>query len=378
MDTTEQTNELPPKQTAFRRSEKMYKSWSTRLVDFTNIVDLLVQNSGLDDNNNTVRRVQLTRDLETPTGLHFQAFRHKRPPAYVLGSHPDLIVIPDVLTDEAQRWLARKCLCDCAHPPNRTNLDPFFELPAESLFSISAYRPRDRNSMLLRDQTELIQCRAQHNNIDTGVTVPKDKFYLQPASAEDLLERLRWCTLGKQYNWTTKEYDLGASPFDVEIDGLMKSIAIATTQPENNSNDDRLPCANNYEGSNYVSQAGIINYYDERSTMAGHVDKTEENMDAPLISLSIGLSCVYLIGGNTRDIEPTGLLLRSGDVLVMCGESRLAFHGVPRIIAGSSPKYLIDPSAGSCDTVNPNYPEWSHFARYLATHRVNCNARKCS
>ncbi|KAJ2391242.1 hypothetical protein GGI23_005456 [Coemansia sp. RSA 2559] len=375
MVTIDQTSEPPSKQTAFRRAEKTYKLRGTGLPDLTSVVDIMARNNVSGD---TVRRIRLTRDLETPAKLPFQTFRHKRPPAYVLGSHPDLIIIPDALTDEAQRWLARKCLCDCARPPNRTNLDPFFDLPAESLFAISARSPRGSNAASRREPMALVQCRAQNNSTDPAISTPKDKFYLQPAPAGELLERLRWCTLGMQYNWTTKEYDLGTSAFDIEIDGLVRSIAIAATQPENNRGNGRWPCANNFEGDKYVSQAGIVNYYDKRSSMAGHVDKTEEIMDAPLISLSIGLSCVYLIGGSTRDVEPTALLLRSGDVLVMCGESRLAFHGVPRIIAGSSPRYLVDQFAGDCDSASADYPAWNHFARYLEAHRINCNARKCS
>ncbi|KAJ2522606.1 hypothetical protein GGI11_001692 [Coemansia sp. RSA 2049] len=385
MDTIDRAAKQQSKQTAFRRAEKAYSPRGIGKSDLTGVIDPLAPGSSSGTNGDTVRRIQLTRGLETPTGLAFQAFRQKRPPAYVLVSHPDLIVIPDALTDEAQRWLARKCLCDCTRPPNRTNLDPFFDLPAEALFSVSArqerqqqHNHRDSDSAQSVDSLETVQCRVQLKSMDPSVTTPKDKFYLQPATASDLLERLRWCTLGMQYNWTTKEYDLGASAFDVEIDSLMRSIAIATTRPENDSDNRMWPCANNYDGSGYESQAGIINYYEERSTMAAHVDKTEDNMDAPLVSLSVGLSCVYLIGGSTRDVEPTALLLRSGDILAMCGESRLAFHGVPRIIAGSSPEYLTDSLAGSSDVVAADYPGWHHFARYLAAHRINCNARKCS
>ncbi|KAJ2513638.1 hypothetical protein H4217_006217 [Coemansia sp. RSA 1939] len=386
MDTIDRAAKQQSKQTAFRRAEKTYSPRGIGKSDLTGVIDPLAPDGSSGTNGDTVRRIQLTHDLETPTRLAFQAFRQKRPPAYVLVSHPDLIVIPDALTDEAQRWLARKCLCDCTRPPNRTNLDPFFDLPAEALFSVSArqerqqqHNHRDSDSVQSVDSLETVQCRVQLKSVDSSVTTPKDKFYLQPATASDLLERLRWCTLGMQYNWTTKEYDLGASAFDVEIDSIMRSIAIATTRPENGGCSSKgWPCANNYDGSSYESQAGIINYYEERSTMAAHVDKTEDNMDAPLVSLSVGLSCVYLIGGSTRDVEPTALLLRSGDILAMCGESRLAFHGVPRIIAGSSPEYLTDSLAGSSDVVAAVYPEWHHFARYLTAHRINCNARKCS
>ncbi|KAJ2809700.1 hypothetical protein GGI24_007163, partial [Coemansia furcata] len=272
-------------QTAFRQAEKKYKRGQP--PDLNNAVDLATSA------NEAVRDIQLAYDLESPATTTFPLFRQRRPPAYVLRDHPGLLLIPNPFTDEAQRWLARKCLCDCPRPPNRTNLDAFFSLPSESLFELAVDAENRSQPIVNRSQADIQQ---------SDVTLPKDKFYTQPGSPSSLLERQRWCTLGLQYNWTTKEYDRGSSPFDQELDSLMRAIAIAITRPNGTSDPST---GNEYNGNSFASEAGIINYYDERATMAGHVDKTEEKMDAPLISLSIGLSCVYLIGGTTRDTEPT-------------------------------------------------------------------------
>ncbi|KAJ2163115.1 hypothetical protein GGF46_000044 [Coemansia sp. RSA 552] len=351
--------------TAFRAAEKRYKT-----LDYASILSSVVDTSTMATADEAVvRRLDLAHDFSDP-----RVFSRRRPPAYTLAGHPGLIVIPNPFTDGAQRWLARKCLCDCACPPNRTNLDPFFDMPPESLFTLAA-KPNSATSALSRPAT--IGSRLQSGCIEPGVTPPKDRFYGQAASAPDLLGRLRWCTLGWQYNWTTKMYDLGASAFDHELDRLMRTIATAITCPAFATADNNAS-VNSYDGWQFASEAGIINFYDERYSMAGHVDKTEDSMDAPLISLSVGLACVYLIGGPTRDTEPTPLLLRSGDVLAMCGESRLAFHGVPRVLPDTAPAYLVAPEAGDQDTGAEGYPPWRHFAEYLETHRINCNARKCS
>ena len=58
--------------------------------------------------------------------------------------------------------------------------------------------------------------------------------------------------------------------------------------------------------------------------MSGHQDHSEENLDAPLISISFGNPGVFLIGGKTKDAKPTAIAIKSGDVLVMSGESRLS------------------------------------------------------
>lgn len=80
-----------------------------------------------------------------------------------------------------------------------------------------------------------------------------------------------------------------------------------------------------------------------QSTMGGHVDDAELDLSLPLVSLSLGLSAVFLFGGPTRDDPPEAIWLHSGDAIVVTGEARLCYHGVPRIMEGSCPKHLLDP-----------------------------------
>jgi len=80
----------------------------------------------------------------------------------------------------------------------------------------------------------------------------------------------------------------------------------------------------------------LINYYDAEAKMGLHQDRDEQAFDAPVVSLSLGDTCLFRIGG-TRRGDPTGTLrLASGDALVLGGEARLAFHGVDRIMPGTS------------------------------------------
>jgi alkylated DNA repair protein alkB family protein 1 len=78
-----------------------------------------------------------------------------------------------------------------------------------------------------------------------------------------------------------------------------------------------------FEG--FKPEAGIINYYHLNSTLSGHQDHSEENLNAPLFSVSYGNSALFLIGGTSKDVKPKAIGLRSGDVVVMSGESRLAY-----------------------------------------------------
>jgi len=80
----------------------------------------------------------------------------------------------------------------------------------------------------------------------------------------------------------------------------------------------------------------LINFYGPNARMGLHQDRDEEDFAAPVISLSLGDTCLFRIGG-TRRTDPTrSLRLGSGDALVLGGEARLAFHGVDRILPETS------------------------------------------
>jgi len=83
-------------------------------------------------------------------------------------------------------------------------------------------------------------------------------------------------------------------------------------------------------------QACLINYYGKSAKMGLHQDKDENDFDAPVISISLGDSCLFRVGGTTRGGRTTSIKLHSGDVVILGGESRLAFHGVGRIYPDTS------------------------------------------
>jgi alkylated DNA repair protein (DNA oxidative demethylase) len=83
-------------------------------------------------------------------------------------------------------------------------------------------------------------------------------------------------------------------------------------------------------------EACLVNIYTPAAKMGLHQDRDEEVFDAPVLSLSLGDTCVFRIGGKNRNDPTRTIRLSSGDALVLGGEARLAFHGVERIIAGSS------------------------------------------
>jgi alkylated DNA repair protein alkB family protein 1 len=86
----------------------------------------------------------------------------------------------------------------------------------------------------------------------------------------------------------------------------------------------------------FRAEAGIVNFYQPGDSLTGHVDRSEQNMDVPLVSFSLGASCIFLLGGKSREEEVLPILLHSGDCVFLNGNSRLYYHGVCRILDGGS------------------------------------------
>jgi alkylated DNA repair protein (DNA oxidative demethylase) len=83
-------------------------------------------------------------------------------------------------------------------------------------------------------------------------------------------------------------------------------------------------------------EACLVNYYVGGAKMGLHQDKDEDDFAAPVVSVSLGDSAIFLIGGLTRKDPTQALELRSGDVVVLGGDDRLDYHGIDRILPGTS------------------------------------------
>lgn len=83
-------------------------------------------------------------------------------------------------------------------------------------------------------------------------------------------------------------------------------------------------------------EACLVNFYQQGAKMGLHQDKDEEDFSAPVVSVSLGDTAVFRFGGTERGGKTKTLKLASGDVVVMGGAARLCFHGIDRVIAGTS------------------------------------------
>lgn len=83
-------------------------------------------------------------------------------------------------------------------------------------------------------------------------------------------------------------------------------------------------------------EACLVNFYEASARMGLHQDRDEEEFDAPVLSVSLGDTCVFRMGGTDRKAPTRSVKLASGDVMLFGGPARLAFHGVDRILPGTS------------------------------------------
>lgn len=166
----------------------------------------------------------------------------------------------------------------------------------------------------------------------------KPSFYT-PTLSSGIQLNLKMNCLGKHWNAKTYKYQSIREDVDQKptppIPPLIQSIGKLA-----------LKESNYLDKSKIVDfDVCIVNFYDEINGKLGlHQDNSEsiESIQSgyPIVSISIGATAQFLIGGNKRSDELNSILLLSGDSLVFGRSKRLAFHGVKKIFHNTTPKYL--------------------------------------
>jgi alkylated DNA repair protein (DNA oxidative demethylase) len=98
---------------------------------------------------------------------------------------------------------------------------------------------------------------------------------------------------------------------------------------------DRAAGALGFDG--FIPDACLVNRYAPGSRLSLHQDMDEQDVGAPIVSVSLGLPAVFLWGGRQRGDRPMRYRLTHGDVVVWGGPSRMTFHGVEDVKEGLHP-----------------------------------------
>jgi alkylated DNA repair protein (DNA oxidative demethylase) len=84
----------------------------------------------------------------------------------------------------------------------------------------------------------------------------------------------------------------------------------------------------------FKPDACLVNRYAPGTRLSLHQDRNEQDLLAPVVSVSLGLPARFLFGGLRRTDVVQRLALVHGDVVVWGGRQRLAFHGVAPLADG--------------------------------------------
>ncbi|KAH9443234.1 hypothetical protein MJO28_014691 [Puccinia striiformis f. sp. tritici] len=331
--------------------------------------------------------------------------------------YPGLIYLPSYLCQHQQADLVQDCLTNGLRKPNVTNLDTHWEIPSQAgiyelyrnwlLNSEQSGDPEPTSPFILTPKTMINnpddrQKQKQNDMTDTSKT-RRQKVDFEPINSQNFLVarndkpkedpicsktvepihirdiwmngKLRWCTIGWQYHWPTKTYHFEREPTPISelIESTCKNLINHSIPWKMIEGEFMIPTENQSKSasssenwrSNYKPEAGVINFYQYRDSLTAHIDHSEVDTEAPLVSLSVGQACIFLISAS-RDEEPLAIKLESGDGLIMSGPSRRFFHGVPRIIEHSLPSWFSD--------LSPDLYPWAHWFRNGG--RINLNVRQ--
>ena len=171
-----------------------------------------------------------------------------------------------------------------------------------------------------------------------------------------LLAKLCWAASGYHYDWTARRYDKNRFSIVPEMLQRLGGKCAAAC------------------GMTLTAEAVIVNFYKMKSSMGGHLDDVEYTMDHPVVSVSLGSECVFLLGCQGKDEPPLPLLLRSGDIAIMGGISRTCYHGVARVLP--TPFSIADEDLDKLCHDKKDREEYEALQTYLSTQRININVRQ--
>ena len=254
---------------------------------------------------------------------------------------------------EAQLELAHSVLSDWIEPPAANNLSTAAGVSQEESDPQSQFWAQHVKASIADGKlTSAASTTASAKSVraSTGVTS-------STSNSTTLLSRLAWATVGYQYQWTERQYDPSKRcPMPPDLTQLAIDLAGAC-------------------GWSLRPEAAILNLYGVKSTMGGHLDDAEPCQSAPIVSISLGLEAIYLLGGRTKADPAIAMLLRSGDVVVQGGCSRGFVHGVPRVLGGTLSQDVR--RIGEQERAQGSKKgDLAAVAQWLSDHRLNINVRQ--
>lgn len=268
---------------------------------------------------------------------------------------PGLYIYPSLIPPEIQLELLSRLLHrDLSIPCHKTNVHTHYNVYSRqgqtTVQEKNPVAPKDylSGSFFMYPPASMVQFEPKDPQLHKPLSIPRF-----------LKQKLRWITLGGQYDWTSKAYPLETPPtFPTDISQLLQGL-FPDLKPH----------------------AAIVNLYSPGDTLALHRDVSEQS-DKGLVSVSLGCDGIFVIGledaGDAFKDKGTAHLairLHSGDVVYMSNEARFAWHGVPKIIGGTCPQWMRNwPANTRSDAAE--HSKFEQWRGWMENKRINLNVRQ--
>lgn len=276
-------------------------------------------------------------------------------PYYEHRDFPGLQVIPGLLPPETQvQFTSHLMHRDLANPDHKINLQaeyniPYPPPPDPSQQSLSAPKPQHSTPSFFN----------RERAADADMLIPKVPSTQKPLNNEQFLHtKLRWLTLGEQYDWPTRSYAKHATAFPADLQRLVTGL-FPHIRPE----------------------SGVVLLYGAKDHMPVHRDVSEQCEQA-LASFSVGCDGVFILGRGTDDGEgddaprTLAIKVKSGTCIHLENDARWAWHSMARCIPGTCPPYLAEWPVGTPGATPAEEKMYKKWKGYIATKRINVSCRQ--
>jgi len=268
-------------------------------------------------------------------------------PIYEHREFPGLQVVCGLLPPETQ-ILFTSCLMhrDLADPGHKINLQSDYNIPY----------PAKPTSEALRFDSSFFN---RERSAKTDSLVPKVPEKHKTLNNEQFLySKLRWLTLGEQYDWPTRSYSKHATPFPLDLSKLVTGL-FPHIRPE----------------------SGVVLMYSAKDFMPVHRDVSEQ-CQRSLASFSVGCDGIFIVGRGEDDGEgantprTVAIRVKSGDCVHLSGEARWAWHAMARMIPSTCPPHLADWPVGTPGATPAEQKVYKKWKGYMGTKRINVSCRQ--
>lgn len=287
------------------------------------------------------------------------------------------IIIPNCLSPEQQIFWSYHVLNDLSQPHIcKSNIKPAI------LFEKNLYRKY------------VEECSHEH---DDASPKRKTSFGKADGKYKKKIEALKYTTFGHHFDFENKKY----SSQHYANDNNINETANGEEEDDEWYND--LPPTLGILASHIIHSLGItgsdglpfqpdtsiVNYFINNDRKAGHKNDAEYDKFAPVVGISLLNDGIFLLGGETKDVQPIPILLHSGDIFIMNGKSRQVVHGISCILKNTVKTNVLDGLVNhtlSCITL-PNHEQrddldkkktytGAMLKKYLNTLRICINIRQ--